>query len=162
MTRYDKLLRMSRREIALRAIGALRIQGERARWRLRKPAWDRTRLKTVLAPDVLDPVLLTHIEARDWSAAQRLLVRALQAKPRRFILDPQLALELRHEILKRWPAASADASARADRVLAGHYDLLGYRGLSFDAGDGRIDWHFDPVHRRRTPRAFWADIPFLD
>ena len=27
--------------------------------------------------------------------------------------------------------AAADAAARADRILAGHYDLLGYRGLTF-------------------------------
>ena len=162
MTRFDKLLRMSRHEVGWRVRGAARIQRERALWHLRKPAWDRTQLNRALAPDALDAVLLTHLERHDWSAAQRLLVRALQGKPRRFILDPKMALELRHEILKRWPGASADASARADRVMAGRYDLLGYRGLSFETDDGPVDWHFDPVHRRRPPRVFWADVPFLD
>ena len=42
----------------------------------------------------------------------------------------------------------------------GHYDLLGYRGVPC-APEGRVDWHGDPVHRRRAPRVFYADVPFL-
>lgn len=48
--------------------------------------------------------------------------------------------------------------AAADRVLAGRFDLLGYRGLSF--GDP-IDWHLDPVHGRRAPAIHWSRIPYL-
>src|SRR6185436_8026542 len=25
-----------------------------------------------------------------------------------------------------------------------------------------IDWHFDPVHRRRAPRTVWSAVPYLD
>ncbi len=39
-----------------------------------------------------------------------------------------------------------DVLAQADRLCDGHFDLLGYRGLSF--GDP-IDWHLDPVSGRR-------------
>jgi hypothetical protein len=162
MKRLGKLLRMSRREISWRAGAALRIQRDRALFRLRAPRWDRRRLKQILAADVLSPVLETHLDREEWRAAQRTLVRALQARPRLFVLDARTALELRHEITKRWPRASVDASARADRIMGGRYDLLGYRDLSFDRGDGRIDWHLDPVHRRRAPAAFWFDVPYLD
>src|SRR5207237_4403756 len=64
---------------------------------------------------------------------------------------------------------------RADRLVAGDHDLLGYRGLRFDrspttrtvqspplAREGSIDWHYDPVHGRRAPRGFWTTIPYLD
>jgi hypothetical protein len=72
------------------------------------------------------------------------------------VIDPQLAGSVRDEILTRWPGAAADAGARADRILAGHYDLLGYRGLQC------ADWHSDPVHRRSAPRVCWADVRYLD
>ena len=39
------------------------------------------------------------------------------------------------------------------------FDLLGYKDLDF--GDP-IDWHFDPVHHKRSPRLPWYQIPFLD
>ena len=52
--------------------------------------------------------------------------------------------------------------ARAERVLAGEYDLLGYEKLRFASPTSEIDWHVDPVHRRRAPVAFWTTVPFLD
>ncbi|MGH9348986.1 MAG: heparinase II/III domain-containing protein [Vicinamibacterales bacterium] len=162
MKRLDKLRRMSRREIAWRTGAALRVQRDRALTRLRSPRWDRARLRNMLASDVLDPLLLTHLERRDWSAAHRSLARTLRAKPRLFVLDPHAALGLRHEILLRWPRASADASSRANRILEGRYDLLGYRGLSFAGEDGAVDWHVDPVHSRRAPKVFWSEVPYLD
>jgi uncharacterized heparinase superfamily protein len=111
---------------------------------------------------VIDPVLRTHLSRGDWMAAHRSLLRAIQARPRTFILDPSSAGAMRDQILARWPGAAAEASERADRVMAGRYDCLGYRGLSYAGDTGEIDWHFDPVHRQRAPRAFWADVPFLD
>src|SRR4029078_7651030 len=59
-------------------------------------------------------------------------------------------------ILSRFPDAATDAAMRGDRLLRGHHDLLGYRGLTFS------DWHSDPVHRRRAPLVCWADVPYLD
>jgi hypothetical protein len=162
MRPLDKLLKMPRRELTWRAGAALRIQRDRVLYRLRRPRWNRAHLKHVLAADVLDPVLSTHLDRADWTAAQRTLVRALQARPRLFVLDPRTALDLRHEIVKRWPGAATHASAHADRIISGKYDLLGYRGLSFGSGDRDIDWHVDPVHHRHAPRVFWFDVPFLD
>ena len=162
MRPLDKLLRMPRREIVWRARAAIRIQRDRVSFRFRPPAWDRSTLTRIIAADLLDPVLMAHVDREDWSAAQRMLVRAFQARPRLFILDPRSALQLRHEITRRWPHAAADAAARADRIMSGRYDLLGYRGLSFGSSNGGPDWHFDPVHRRHAPRVFWADVSYLD
>ena len=49
--------------------------------------------------------------------------------------------------------------AGAEQLLRHRFDLLGYRDLDFGTP---IDWHFDPVHQERAPRAPWYKIPFLD
>ena len=59
----------------------------------------------------------------------------------------------------RWTAQRERLIAAADGILAGQFDLLGYRGLSF--GDP-IDWHFDPVAQKRAPRVHWSRIRYLD
>jgi hypothetical protein len=80
----------------------------------------------------------------------------------RFALDSASSAEMRREVLTRWPAAASDAATRADRILAGRYDVLGYRQLQWTSPDGTLDWHFDPVSGRRAPVDFWADVPYLD
>lgn len=62
------------------------------------------------------------------------------------------------EFAARWPDRVASILARADRVLAGRFDLLGYRGISFGQP---IDWHLDPVHGHRAPAIHWSRIPYL-
>jgi hypothetical protein len=57
------------------------------------------------------------------------------------------------------PAARGRLLAAAERCASGHFDLLGYEGLSWGTP---IDWHLDPVAGRRAPRGHWATIPFLD
>jgi hypothetical protein len=141
---------------------AARIQRDRLHACVRAPRWDRAALLRVLAPEVVDPVLRTHLSRSEWRPAQRSLARTLRARPRTFVLDPASAPTLRDRILERWPDASAEAAQRADRILAGRYDVLGYRNISFAGANGRIDWHFDPVNQRRAPRAFWASVPVLD
>jgi Uncharacterized protein conserved in bacteria len=70
--------------------------------------------------------------------------------------DGRAAAELRSP---RWASARAALLAKADRIVAGRYDLLGHDGLSF--GDP-VDWHLDPVSGRRGPRVHWSRIPYLD
>jgi hypothetical protein len=48
---------------------------------------------------------------------------------------------------------------RATRIIEGSFDLLGLSGLSF--GDP-IDWHFDPLMRKRVPRKHWSKIDYLN
>jgi hypothetical protein len=92
------------------------------------------------------------------------------------LADPDAALQaLRNELPRRFfagvspdgiamireqfPEARRALLSQAERVLSGHFDLLGYQHLSF--GDP-IDWHLDPVHGRRAPRLHWSAIDPLD
>lgn len=49
--------------------------------------------------------------------------------------------------------------AAADRVLERRFDLLGYRDLSFGHP---IDWHLEPVAKRRVPLRHWTLLDPLD
>src|SRR5439155_12241669 len=69
---------------------------------------------------------------------------------------------LRARIAAEFPDSPRYAAARADRLLAGSYDLLGYRALRFAADGYAPDWHFDPVHDRRAPLEFWAAVHYFD
>jgi hypothetical protein len=59
----------------------------------------------------------------------------------------------------RWAAERHALVLAADRILSGHFDLLGYKDLSFGTP---IDWHFDPTSDRRAPRQHWSRIPYLN
>jgi Heparinase II/III-like protein/Heparinase II/III N-terminus len=58
-----------------------------------------------------------------------------------------------------FPSARDEAASRADRILRGSYDLLGYRDVAIGAPPA---WHEDPVHGLSAPMTFWADVPYLD
>lgn len=63
-------------------------------------------------------------------------------------------------LMRHAPDDRARVLARAARVLAGQFDLLGYKGLSYGAP---IDWQRDPVHDRSAAHAaHWSRIPYLD
>ena len=59
----------------------------------------------------------------------------------------------------RMPEHRREVVARAEQSLTGRFDLLGYRGLSFGVP---VDWHLDPVSRRRAPLAHWSRLDPLD
>jgi hypothetical protein len=84
----------------------------------------------------------------------------LRREPK-FVLDPARRHLMSARATELYPSAAPDAARRADRVVDGRYDLLGYFDLSFDCGSGAIDWHCDPVHARRAPECFWASVPYL-
>src|SRR5258708_34694101 len=55
-----------------------------------------------------------------------------------------------------------DANAiidEADNICRHQFRLLGYEKLDFGA---TIDWHFDPVHGKRSPLEPWFTLNFLD
>ncbi len=118
--------------------------------------WKRKDVGSVLTAAVRD-VCRDDIRRENWAGVQDALAGHIAARPARFVLDPSSSTALRDEVLARWPGAVRDAASRADRVLDGAYDLLGYLGVR--ARD--VDWHSDPVHGRRAPRVFYADVPFL-
>jgi hypothetical protein len=69
--------------------------------------------------------------------------------------DPRVPAILR----ERFPDSGVRIIEAADRTLQKRFDLLGYRDLSF--GDP-IEWHLDPVARRRAPLLHWTRLDPLD
>ena len=62
---------------------------------------------------------------------------------------------------RRFPDTVRQIQIDAERLHAGEFDLLGYRGLRFG---NPIDWHLDPVHNRRSPLlqsrpGLWQRLP---
>ncbi|MEP6731612.1 MAG: alginate lyase family protein [bacterium] len=59
----------------------------------------------------------------------------------------------------RWADARAKLIVAADSVVAGRFSLLGHDDLNFGTP---IDWHLDPVTKKRAPRLHWSRIQYLD
>src|SRR5688572_14143949 len=150
--RLDRVRQMSGDELRWRLSVAARTAADRLSVRVREPRWNRRDLADVLAPDARDSALKRRISAGDWQAVHDDIEHRLRARPARFVLDPASAHPLHTLVMAIWPAAAADARARADRILEGRYDLLGYRDLRYPRPDGDVAWHLDPVHGRRAPR----------
>ena len=62
-------------------------------------------------------------------------------------------------VRREWPEESAALLARADAIVRGRFDLLGYTDLDF--GDP-IDWQLDPLLGRRAPLVHWSRLRYLD
>ena len=59
----------------------------------------------------------------------------------------------------RFPATAQRLIDKADRIIEGRFDLLGFKDLSFG---NPIDWHFEPVSGKRIPLLHWSQLDYLD
>jgi hypothetical protein len=166
LRRLAKLARMDAAEIVSRSRASARIAVDRARAAILTPAWRRERLLRTLSGDRMLSDIRAAAAAERWMDAHFGLARRLASDPQRFVIGPQVRSEVAARIHAQYPGAARDAAVRGDRLLAGEYDLLGYRGLRFgrphDAAAHQPDWQYDPIHRRTPPPAFWSTVPFLD
>ena len=152
---------MDRGELAWRVAERAWIAAHRMGTRVAPPRWRRRALADRLAPH--DPLVAGAVQAlrrNDWAAAHGSLGLHFANRSPRFIVHPGARERVRSEVLERHPEALTSAIDRADRIIAGSYDLLGYEDLHFET-DGSLDWHLDPVSNRRAPKRFWADVPYL-
>jgi hypothetical protein len=60
---------------------------------------------------------------------------------------------------KRFPAERRALIERANRAIAGRFDLLGFSDISFGSP---IDWHLEPTTGKRAPMDHWSKIDYLD
>ena len=157
-----RLLRMSGDELMWRARQAGRTAAQRVAVGVRPPRWRREELYEIVADGVLDNACPATDDDASWQAVHVELSRRIAQRTSRFALDPTSARPIQDTVNRRWPNAAAEAIARADSVVAGRYDLLGYRQLAWSSSDTVVDWHLDPVANRTAPRRFWADVPYLD
>ncbi|MFL6209340.1 MAG: alginate lyase family protein [Pyrinomonadaceae bacterium] len=68
--------------------------------------------------------------------------------------------ETQAELQRRFgPQTEARLIARAHKITAGRFDLLGHSDLSFGQP---IDWHLEPVSGKRAPLVHWRRIDYLD
>jgi glycosyltransferase involved in cell wall biosynthesis len=155
-----RLRRTTRQELAWRIRAAARIQKERVTARVSRFEWRRQELRNVLNPELV-ATLGSSLDRDDWQSVHHALLRQIQDRPSHFVLDYSDPQTLVDAIRAHWPNAPADAAARADRILEGRYDLLGYKDLTFGSA-GELNWHLDPVHGKQAPLLFWADVPYLD
>ncbi len=135
----QRLARMSGPEMAWRAGAAARILWHRSAASVRPPRWTRP----------------ADADARHREISEQI------AASTRFVIVPSRRTTVVERIARAFPRSTRQAVARADRLLFGDYDLLGYRGLRFDRS-GRFEWNYDPVHDRHAPAGFWTTVPYLD
>lgn len=102
------------------------------------------------------------IAARDWRRAHGALRAHFMTRPPTFLIEPVRREAIAASVIAQFPQAADEAMHQADGLLAGRFDILGYRGVPFRSGDTPLDWHLDPIHGRRSPLRFWAQVPFLD
>lgn len=168
MTRFQRLARIDANEIAWRGRASARIVWDRWQTSRRPPAWNRHDLAGALSDDLTLAGARAALHHGRWHEAHQALALHVAFAPQRFALASSNHGVLAAKICERFPAAPDDAAARADSILDGRYDLLGYRALRFsashdgDAPHAVLDWHRDPVHGRTAPRTFWSDVPYLD
>ncbi|MGA9772428.1 MAG: alginate lyase family protein [Blastocatellia bacterium] len=60
---------------------------------------------------------------------------------------------------RRFSATRLALIDRADRAMAGRFDLLGHTNLSFGSP---IDWHLEPTSGKRTSLDHWSRIDYLN
>jgi hypothetical protein len=168
MHRLARIAEMDRREIVWRAKVSLRIAADRTRFAAKRPRWHRRALSGALAdrPDLL--AARRALSAASLEEAECELSRHFATRAPRFVVAPALRHDVSERVRRAYPESVPASIARANRILAGEYDLLGYRGLRFNAkatganGSRPPDWTWDPVHDRRPPdRAFWSAIQYL-
>ena len=158
-----RLRSMPPEELRFRSMTELRKVQGRARAAVFTPAWRRGKLAALLEPRVAGatawPVIRQALADGDFRSAHRALARHFSARASAFPLNSADVPDVAAAIARDIPGAHEHAMARGERVLAGSYDLLGHRGLELGTD---LDWHRDPVHQRRSPVTYWADVPYLD
>ena len=102
-------------------------------------------------------------ERRGWSSLTKLpsdesLISGSNPEAR-FFASFQTPEKTASAFRSRWPESARRLIDKADRIISGKFDLLGFKELSF--GDP-IDWHFEPVSGKRIPLQHWSKLDYLD
>lgn|GEM_PF-57987 len=63
------------------------------------------------------------------------------------------------ELRRRWPGAELQIIAQANCIVAGRFDLLGFKDLSFG---NPINWQLEPVSGKSAPAIHWSCIDYLN
>lgn len=157
----SRIAKMDREELRFRLTGEARRLAGQIRFAVRPPQWNRATILRILDPNAGPLVARAHAAASggDYLAAHRALAEHFQSRASRWPLQARMRGRLSAEIRERFPAAEAAARQRANCIVDGRHDLLGYRGIALG---NPPDWHADRVHGRTPPLLHWAAVPYLD
>lgn len=157
----SRLAGMDRRELLFRATCASRRTAGRFAYAVRPPRWNRAAIVRLLDRSA-GPLVARAIDAArrgDYLAAHRALCSHMETRASRWPVQGARRRALLDEVLRAFPQAPEDARRRADRLLAGRHDLLGYRDIDIGVPPR---WHRDAVHQREAPGVHWSAVPYLD
>ena len=158
----SRFARASLPELVFRAAEKSFVLGERAAHLLGSPSWQRSDLaeRILELPETREAC--AALRQQRWADAGEALRTHFNTRRQMFLVHPTRRIALVSSINAAFPHAREEAEVRAGSLLDGRYDLLGYQNLSFSRAGDLLDWHFDPVHGRRSPLDFWAGVPYLD
>ncbi len=149
-------------ELRFRAISECRKTADSLRARWFPLRWDRADLLHILkrsgGSGTIDAAIAA-LGARNYPTAHAALAQHFTERSSPFPLNARDVGVVGAAVAKDFPDAPRDALRRAEAVLGGRYDLLGYRALPVGTSP---DWHRDPVHDRVSPKVFWTAVPYLD
>ena len=134
MSKMHKLKEVSLDELRVRGSQALAAFAERKNW---------SRLSKLPSDDAIQ-----RLFDRDQFGTRATFFAAFD--------DPQATL---NELRRRWPNAEKEIVERADRIVEGRFDLLGFCNLNFGTP---IDWHLEPIAGKRAPLVHWSQLDYLD
>jgi hypothetical protein len=145
VSKLSKLRRLSFDELKVRSAQSLNALMERRGW---------SSLATLPGDDDLYRLLDTEIGSDEQLFAE---FRA-RTTPQFFagFIDQQQTIAALRTYCPEFERRTLE---RAERVVNGKFDLLGFRGLSF--GDP-IDWQLEPVSGKRSSLDHWSRLNYLD
>ncbi|HZE73295.1 MAG TPA: alginate lyase family protein [Pyrinomonadaceae bacterium] len=148
--KLKKLRRLSLDEVKVRTSQKLSALLERQGWS------SLTRVPE--DPEFLARLDPTKAGREVWSAQEVLEHLRARSAPKFFASFHDRAATL--EALRvHWPNAQGEIVTKAERILAGRFDLLGLSDLSFGSP---IDWQLEPIAQKRSPPRHWSRLDFLD
>src|SRR5437879_8646050 len=128
---FARVMRLDLPEIFWRGRAAARMGFDRARSTVIPAQWARRDFARALAPLPEFAGVRAALASGGWIDAHRALAQHVAAAPQRFVIAPHARSAVSNRILSEFPGSRENATAMADRILAGEYDLLGYRALRF-------------------------------
>ncbi|HET7694277.1 MAG TPA: alginate lyase family protein [Vicinamibacterales bacterium] len=164
MTRLGAVTRlraMDGRELRFRLACEARKAAGRLRFAVSPPRLSRSRITAVLDRSA-GPLVQRAVDAArrgDFTRAHLALAQHFASRVSCWPLQAPARRHLVDDLERDFPHAAPEAQRRADRILAGRYDLLGFQDV---AAGNPPDWHADVVHGRRAPLAHWTRVPYLD
>lgn len=143
-SKLAKLASMSLDEFRERISQRLAIEFERRAWTSLSKFPSDNELSDLLKAPTPGEALLQQFRAATTPTAFEVLA------------DPRAAVS---NFKARWEDSFSTIVAEADNIVAGRFNLLGQKNLSF--GDP-IDWRLEPFSEKTTPLIHWSLIDYLD